>query len=124
MSSCCSNHLPLPSKAQHSCHTHTKYSFVRLCRAQTFPYYSHRANTVFPVWPHLLKLVDLADEEVPIAPSNLCVCDVDHVLGKEEQEVRKRTVLAGSSRHCRTGGAMKGARLQPQLSTAHTPDLC
>lgn len=63
--------------------------------------------------PHLFKLVDLADEEVPVAPSNLCVCDVDHVLGKEEHEVRKRTVLPGDSKHCQTGGAMKGASLQP-----------
>lgn len=45
--------------------------------------------------PHLLKLVDLADEEVPVASSNLCVRNMDHVLGREQHEVRKRTALAG-----------------------------
>lgn len=43
--------------------------------------------------PHLLKLVDLADEEVPVAPSDLCVCNMDHVLGREQDESRKRIVL-------------------------------
>lgn len=68
--------------------------------------------TVVLLRPHLFKLVDLADEEVPIASSNLCVCNVDHVLGKEEHEFRKRTVLPGDSKLCQTGGATKGASLQ------------
>lgn len=29
---------------------------------------------------HLLKLVDLSDEEVSVATSHFGVCDVDHVL--------------------------------------------
>lgn len=29
---------------------------------------------------HLLKLVDLSDEEVSIATSHFGICDVDHVL--------------------------------------------
>lgn len=46
--------------------------------------------------PHLLKFVDLADEEVPVASSDLCVCNMDHVLGREQDEIRKRiTLLAG-----------------------------
>lgn len=54
-----------------------------------------KSYTALLLRPHLLKLVDLADEEVPIASSDLCVCNMDHVLGREEHEVRKRTALAG-----------------------------
>lgn len=69
--------------------------------------------------PHLLKLVDLADEEVPIASSNLCVCDMDHVLGREEHEVRKRTALAGRQQ------ALTNARsFTPALVQHHTYLTC
>lgn len=52
-----------------------------------------QSYTVLLPRPHLLKLVDLADEEIPVASSDLCVCNMDHVLGKEQDEIRKRTML-------------------------------
>lgn len=37
---------------------------------------------------HLLKFVNLPDEEIPIAPGDLGVCDVNHVLWKQESQER------------------------------------
>jgi len=102
-SSCCFNHLPLPSAshsqgsplqgiAQLSC---TRTGLLQGLRNPMFAPLFLQSYTALLPRPHLLKLVDLPDEEVPIASSNLCVRNMDHVLGKEQREVRKRTELAG-----------------------------
>lgn len=79
--------------------------------------------TALPPRPHLLKLVDLADEEVPIASSNLCVRDVDHVLGREQHEVRKRTALAGRQQAL-TNGRSNQRGFTPALVQHHTYLTC
>lgn len=35
---------------------------------------------------HLLKFVNLPDEEIPIAPGDFGVCDVNHVLWERESQ--------------------------------------
>lgn len=76
--------LPLPlqltdKKASHSCLT---WVLQGLHSPMLALFFLQSYSALLPR-PHLLKLVDLADEEVPIAASDLCVCDMDHVLGKE-----------------------------------------
>lgn len=100
-SSCCLNHLPLPSASELGLSPEgTAQLRHQACLLQGLhspvltPLFL-QSYTALPPRPHLLELVDLADEEVPIASSNLCVCDVDHVLGREHHEVRKKSALAG-----------------------------
>lgn len=79
--------------------------------------------TALPPRPHLLELVDLADEEIPIASSNLCVCDVDHVLGREQREVRTRSALAGRQQALPNGRSNQRG-FTPALVQHHTYLTC
>lgn len=81
-----------------------------------------QSYTDLPPRPHLLKLVDLADEEVPIASSDLCVCNMDHVLGREQDKIRKRITSRETARTAKHKDPPKG--LHPAMVQHHTYLTC
>lgn len=104
-----------PSMELHSCLTQvwTLEGLHSPMLAPCFP----QSYTALQPRPHLLKLVDLADEEVPIASSDLCVCNMDHVLGKEQDEIGKRNVpIAGRQQEL--------PNLRSFTPASHVSELC